>query len=90
MARKPKVTDEEILQCLSDGMRQNEIAERYGLHPTAISQRVRAMKKSGKLPSSGGENPKVSSTPPPKMENVLCLTSWIRLSGKRTVNGSVL
>ena len=66
MARKPKVSDTEILKCLADGMRQNEIAERYGLHPTAISQRVTTMKKSGKFPSSGSSNTRVPSTPPRK------------------------
>ena len=59
MARTPKVSDQEILHCLADGMRQNEIAERYGVHPTSISQRVKAMRKTGMLPSSGE-----SSTPP--------------------------
>ena len=61
MARTPKVSDQEILHCLADGMRQNEIAERYGVHPTSISQRVKAMRKAGMLPSSGE-----SSTPPRK------------------------
>lgn len=59
MARTPKVSDQEILHCLADGMRQNEIAERYEMHPTAISQRVRTMKKAGIIPSTGAP-----STPP--------------------------
>ena len=63
MARTPKVSDQEILHCLADGMRQNEIAERYGVHPTSISQRVKAMRKTGMLPSSG------ESSTPPRIKN---------------------
>jgi predicted DNA-binding protein YlxM (UPF0122 family) len=57
MARKPKVSDMEIAECLANGMRQNEIAEKYGVHPTSISQRVSRMKRAGTLPSKGGTPP---------------------------------
>ena len=92
MARTPKVSDQEILHCLADGMRQNEIAERYGVHPTSISQRVKAMRKAGMLPSSGE-----SSTPPESktgecvvfniMDTVICKKDrkWFRIIGHEDV-----
>lgn len=56
MARPSAVTDAEIFKCLNDGMTQAAIAERYGVTPATICNRVKKLK--------------LNDTPPPEKEGV--------------------
>lgn len=54
MARPSAVTDAEIFKCLNDGMTQAAIAERYGVTPATICNRVKKLKLNNTPPEKEG------------------------------------
>lgn len=55
---RQKITDEEIIKCMNEGMTQAAIAEKFGMHFTTINKRIKKIKE------NHPKNP-CSSTPPP-------------------------
>ena len=53
MAKKKKITEEQIIECLEANMNYHDIAKQYGMNHQSVYQRIKRMKEEGRFPEGG-------------------------------------
>lgn len=86
---RQKVTDEEIIKCMNDGMTQAAIAEKYGVHFTTINKRIKKILEQSQ--DNAGSNPPAPENNDPETFDIMDTVvhrknkQWFRIIGHEDV-----